>query len=215
MQEKALQQNTVRIKIAPVTTNEPKTKMVEWLSCWTKIDIIETVIMLFLGAGKEKGPLDRKQYVHVLHLLPLRISLNPTSPFTQSLSKMMFISTLGTGVDHPNGQSGVHLLMVHLSGGKQQQWKSIMKWKGRKMRASFKTAKLFRLFKSSPVQTVQGYKRWCLQWVQLPGQDDSATDKQELSQCHYPITPMGRDREVDALPVPHNGLTTSYNMRPR
>lgn len=127
MQEKALQQNTVHVKITPVTTNEPKTKMVEWLSCWTKIDIIETVIMLFLGAGKEKGPLDREQYVHVLHLLPLWISLNPTSPFTQSLSKMMFISTLGTGVDHPNGQSGVHLLMVHLSGGKQQQGKSIMK----------------------------------------------------------------------------------------
>lgn len=101
-----------------MATHEPKTKMEQWLSCGTKIDIIETVITLFIGAGKEKGPSDREQYVHVLHFLPLRISLNPTSLLTQSLSKMKFILTPGTGADHPNDQSGVRLLMVHSSGEK-------------------------------------------------------------------------------------------------
>lgn len=35
--------------------------MTEELSCWTKIDIMETVIMLFLGAGRQKGPFNREQ----------------------------------------------------------------------------------------------------------------------------------------------------------
>lgn len=50
--------------------------MTEWLSCGTKTNMMmmETVIMLFLGAGKKKGPLGREQYVHVLRLLPGRIS---------------------------------------------------------------------------------------------------------------------------------------------
>lgn len=74
---------------------------------------METVIMIFLGAGRQKGPLDREQYVHVLHLLQGRIY--PTSLFTQSLCKMMFTSTLGTGADRPNGRGGVQLLMVHSS----------------------------------------------------------------------------------------------------
>lgn len=85
------------------------------LSCWTNIDIMETVILLFLGAGKQKGPFDRAQYVHVLHLLPGRMSRYSTSPFTQSLCEMMLTSSLGTGADHPNDQGGDHLLMVHLS----------------------------------------------------------------------------------------------------
>lgn len=80
----------------------------------TKIDMMGTVIMLFLGAGKNKGPLGRDQYVHVLDFLPGRISLYPTSLFTQSLCKM-FISSLGTDADRPSVQGGVHLLMVHLS----------------------------------------------------------------------------------------------------
>lgn len=72
--------------------------------------------MLFLGADKEKGPSDREQHVHVLHILPLRIPQYPTSPSTQSFSKMMFTSTLGTDADRPNDPSGVHLLLVHSSG---------------------------------------------------------------------------------------------------
>lgn len=42
----------------------------------------------------------------------------------QSLSGMMFTSTLGTGADRPIDQSGVLLLMVHLSAKKK---KKIMK----------------------------------------------------------------------------------------
>lgn len=114
MQEKALQENSLPDKNTPVTIIEPKKKIKEWLSCWTKTDMMETVIMLFLGAGKKKGPLDREQYVHVLHLLPGRIPLFP-SLFTQSLCKM-FTLTLGTGADRPSDQSGVHLLTVHLPG---------------------------------------------------------------------------------------------------
>lgn len=76
--------------------------------------MMETVIMLFLGAGKEKGPLGREQDVHVLDFLPGRISVYPTSLFTQSLCKMVFTSTLGTGADRPNVQGGVLLPMVHL-----------------------------------------------------------------------------------------------------
>lgn len=121
MQDKALQENTVPVKTTPVKSNEPKKKMKKWLSCWTKTDNMETVIML-LGAGKKnKGPLDREQYVHVLHLLPGSISLFPTSLFTQSLCKMRFTSTLGTGADHPSDQGGVRLLMVHLSGEKRDK----------------------------------------------------------------------------------------------
>lgn len=113
--KKALQENTVPVKKnTPVTINEQKEKMKEWLSCWTKFDTMETVIML-LGAGKKKGPLDRERYVHVLHLLPGGVSLDPTSLFTQSLCKMTFTLTLGTDADRPNDRGGVHLLMVHLS----------------------------------------------------------------------------------------------------
>lgn len=52
---------------------------------------METVIMLFLGAGKRRVLLDREQYVHVLRLLPGRLSLYPTSLFTQSLCKMILL----------------------------------------------------------------------------------------------------------------------------
>lgn len=44
------------IKNIPMTTTELKKKMKEWLSCLTKTNMMETVIMLFLGAGKKKGP---------------------------------------------------------------------------------------------------------------------------------------------------------------
>lgn len=33
--------------------------------------------------------------------------------------------------------------------------------------------------KSLPVQTVQGYKKWHLQWMQLPGQDDPNHSKED------------------------------------
>lgn len=36
MQEKALKGNTEPVKITPLTNLEPKRKMTEWLSCWTK-----------------------------------------------------------------------------------------------------------------------------------------------------------------------------------
>lgn len=71
--------------------------------------------MLFLDVSKKKGPYDREQYEHVLHLLPGRISIYPTSLFTQSLCRMMITSSLGTGADRPNDQSGDPLLMAHLS----------------------------------------------------------------------------------------------------
>lgn len=47
------------------------------------------------------------------------------------------------------------------------------------------------------MQTVQGYKRWRLQWVQFPGQDDSVKGQTESLQCvqrFYPITSMGQRR---------------------
>lgn len=84
--------------------------------------------MLFLGADKEKGPLDREQYVHVLQIFPLRIPKFPTSLSTQSFRKMIFTSTLGTDADRPSDPSGVHLLLGHLSGEKVvKTTKSIMK----------------------------------------------------------------------------------------
>lgn len=89
--------------------------------------------MLFLGADKEKGPLDREQNVHVLHILPLRIPQNPTSRSTQSLRKMTFTSTLGTDADRPSDPSGVHLLLGHLSGEKwQKQQKALQSENGEK-----------------------------------------------------------------------------------
>ncbi len=186
--KKALQGNTAPVKNTPVTITEPKKKMKEWLSCLTKIDMMETVITLFVGAGKKKGPLDWEQYVHVLHLLPGRISLYPTSLFTQSLRKMMSTSTLGTGADRPNDQSGVHLLKVHLSGkrGKNNsKERALWSEKDDKQESflqlqHYSNCPFFFLFflKSSPVQTVQGYKRWRLQWVRFPGQGDSAKGKQ-------------------------------------
>lgn len=45
--------------------------------------------------------------------------------------------------------------------------------------------------------------------MQLPGQDDSAMNKQ-LLQCHHPVIPMSGSREVDALPTPRDGLTTLH-----
>lgn len=44
----------VKKKNTPVTITELKKKMKEWLSCLTKTNMMETVIMLFLGAGKKK-----------------------------------------------------------------------------------------------------------------------------------------------------------------
>lgn len=126
MQEKkALQENTVSVKNTPVTITEPRKN--KWLSSWDKkIDMVETV---FLGVGRKKGPLGREQYVHVLRLLPGRISLYPTSLFTQPLCKM-FTSTPGTDAGRPNARSGVRLPMVHSSEEIQQQGQRIMKWKG-------------------------------------------------------------------------------------
>lgn len=48
--------------------------------------IMETVITLFLGAGKKnrRVPLDREQYVHVLHLLPGRI-ITPSNKSVQTI----------------------------------------------------------------------------------------------------------------------------------
>ena len=46
-------------------------------------------------------------------------------------------------------------------------------------------------FKTIPVQTVQGYKRGRLQWVPLPGQDDSVQGKAEMLhslECYSDIT---------------------------
>lgn len=44
------------LKNTPVTVTELKEKVTEWLSCLTKTDMMETVILLLLGAGKKKGP---------------------------------------------------------------------------------------------------------------------------------------------------------------
>lgn len=48
----------------------------------------------------------------------------------------------------------------------------------------------------------------------LPGQDDSAEDKQSYYRVCIvccPISSLGGDGEVDALPLPHNGLAKLYN----
>lgn len=54
--KKPFKENTmpVKKKNTPVTITELKKKMKEWLSCLTKTNMMETVIMLFLGAGKKK-----------------------------------------------------------------------------------------------------------------------------------------------------------------
>lgn len=69
------------------TINEPKEKRWQRSQAagqrWT---LWRLWLCFFLGAGRQKGPFSREQYVHVLHLLPGRMSRFSTSLFTQSLS---------------------------------------------------------------------------------------------------------------------------------
>lgn len=56
----------------------------------------------------------------------------------QSFPWMVFTSTLGTGADRPNGQTVVHLLMVHLSGSNRK----FTKWTRRKNTSNWKLQQL-------------------------------------------------------------------------
>ena len=44
------------VKNTPVIITQLKKELTEWLSGLTKANKMEVVIMLFLGAGKKKGP---------------------------------------------------------------------------------------------------------------------------------------------------------------
>lgn len=81
----------------------------------------------------------------------------------------MFTSTLGTGADRLNGQPVVHLLMVHLSGSNRENHKVNKTQKYKRL----KNIAAFCLMTTPVVQTVQGYKKWHLRQVEVPGQEDS------------------------------------------
>lgn len=197
-----------------MTTAEPKKKMKEWLSCETKIDMMETVIMPFLGAGK-KGPLSIEQYVHVqvgyhsiqqvcLHNLSARWCLFQhwvlalTAQTSRAVSTSRWCTRLRKGVK---------------TTAREEHYEGKRKVIERTPFYNCKTINIFFFAKSSPVQTVQGYKRWRLQRVQLPGQVDSAKNRVLLQcvHCYYPITSMGRGGEEEALTLPHKWLATLYN----
>lgn len=171
--------------------------------------------MLFLGAGKKKGPLDREQYVHVLHLLPGRIPLFP-SLFTQSLCKM-FTLTLGTGADRPSDQSGVHLLTVHLPGTRvkttaRKEHYDVKRKTNESVIYNCKTIKTFFLsFFLNPhlcklCRVIKGDASSgcsCLDRMTL----QSTNRVSKVCAVLLPRS-MCRDGEEDALPMPHNGLST-------
>lgn len=88
----------------------------------TKTDMVKNVIYAVCRCRQKEGSFKTESSMSMCFVsLPGRISLCSTSLFTQiSRQKKMFTSSLGTGADRPDDQSGVHLLGVHLAAKKQK-----------------------------------------------------------------------------------------------
>lgn len=76
------------------------------------MDIMDTVIMLFLGAGKKKGPF-RQRVSMSMCFIYFQEGFHSFQQVCSHNLSARFTSTLGTGADRPDDQGGVHLLMVH------------------------------------------------------------------------------------------------------